>query len=238
VHDRATRPALAHELNQPLTAILSNAQAAQRFMTADHIDLFEVREILDDIVRDSYRAGEVIRHIRSSIRNSDPELAPLYLAGLIREVVFLARNEAIVRGVRVALDIDNSLPPVQGDRVQLQQVLLNLLFNAFDAIARVPVIDRVVTVTLRSADGNMVRMSVSDCGDGLATGKLEEIFQPFYTSKPQGLGLGLSIGRSIIDMHRGRLWAENNADRGATFIIALPTGESTEVKTVAIGTHD
>ncbi|MFL9997401.1 ATP-binding protein [Paraburkholderia sediminicola] len=223
-------PSLAHELNQPLTAILSNTQAAQRFMMADHVDLVEVREILADIVRDNYRASEVIRHIRSCVRKSDPEVAPLDLASLIREVALLVRNDAIVRGVRVVLDVDNSLPPVQGDSVQLQQVLLNLLLNAFDATEQVPAVDRVVTVTLKSAGSNVVCMSVRDCGRGLTSKELEEIFNPFYTSKPQGLGLGLSIGRSIIDMHRGRLWAENNVDRGATFFITLPTGDATERK--------
>jgi two-component system sensor kinase FixL len=221
---------LAHELNQPLTAILSNTHAAQRFMAGYHVDLVEVREILDDIVRDTYRAGEVIRRIRSGVRKSDPEVAPLYLPGLIRDVVLLVRNDAIVRGVRIALDVDNSLPPVQGDRVQLQQVLLNLLLNSFDAITQAPAIDRVVTVTLTTADTDMACISVRDCGHGLTTEKLDQIFKPFYTSKPHGLGLGLAISRSIIDMHHGRLWAENNIDRGATFFITLPTGDATERK--------
>jgi two-component system sensor kinase FixL len=153
-------PSLAHELNQPLTAILSNTQAAQRFMAAETIDLVEVREILGDIVRDNYRAGEVIRRIRSGVNKSDPEVAPLYLGSLIREVVLLVRNDATVRGVRVALDIDDSLPPVHGDWVQLQQVLLKLLLNAFDASAKVPAAERVVSATLKGAERNMLCMSV------------------------------------------------------------------------------
>ncbi|TAL96706.1 MAG: PAS domain S-box protein [Paraburkholderia sp.] len=218
---------LAHELNQPLTAILSNVQAAQRFMAADPIDLGEVREILNDIVQDDYRASEVIRRIRAVVRKGDLEVAPLHLACEIRDVVALMRSDAIVRGMRVALDIDGDLPPVRGDRVQLQQVILNLLLNAFDAMNNVPPPDRVVSVTLRPGNNGMVCIAVRDRGHGLTSDKLDTIFTPFFTSKPQGLGLGLSISRSIIDMHRGRLWAENNIDRGATFYVTLPAEDTT-----------
>ncbi|MFL9904517.1 ATP-binding protein [Paraburkholderia fungorum] len=219
---------LAHELNQPLTAILSNVQAAQRFMTADPIDLAELREILNDIVEDDYRASEVIRRIRAVVKKGDLDMVPLDLASVIRDVNALVHSDAIVRGTRVTLDLDATLPLVRGDRVQLQQVLLNLLLNAFDAMKDVPPVDRAVSVTLRPADNGMVSIAVRDRGHGLTADKLEKIFKPFFTSKPLGLGLGLSISRSIIDMHRGRLWAENNNDRGATFYVALPTGDATE----------
>lgn len=219
---------LAHELNQPLTAILSNVQAAQRFMAADPIDLGEVREILNDIVQDDYRASEVIRRIRAVVKKGDLEVAPLHLAGVIRDVVLLVHSDAIVRGTRVTLDIDGDLPTVRGDKVQLQQVILNLLLNAFDAMNNVPPLDRVVSVTLRPEDNGMVCIAVRDRGHGLTSDKLDKIFKPFFTSKPQGLGLGLSISRSIIDMHRGRLWAENNIDRGATFYVTLPAEDTTE----------
>jgi two-component system sensor kinase FixL len=218
---------LAHELNQPLTAILSNVQAAQRFMAADPIDLAEVREILNDIVQDDYRASEVIRRIRAVVKKGDLEVAPLDLAGVIREVVRLVHSDAILRGTRVSLDLDSNLPAVRGDKVQLQQVMLNLLLNAFDAMNDVPPFDRVVSVTLKPGDHGMLGVAVRDRGHGLTADKLDKIFKPFFTSKPQGLGLGLSISRSIIDMHRGRLWAENNLDRGATFHVTLPTGDET-----------
>lgn len=218
---------LAHELNQPLTAILSNVQAAQRFMAADPIDLAELRDILNDIVQDDYRASEVIRRIRAVVKKGDLEMVPLDLAGVIRDVVALVRSDAIVRGTRVTLDIDPTLPPVRGDRVQLQQVMLNLVLNAFDAMNEVPPVDRTVCVTLKPADSGMVLIAVRDRGHGLTADKLDKIFKPFFTSKPQGLGLGLSISRSIIDMHRGRLWAENNNDRGATFYVTLPLGDAT-----------
>ena len=218
---------LAHELNQPLTAILSNVQAAQRFMTADSIDLAELREILNDIVQDDYRASEVIRRIRAIVKKGDLEVAPLNLAGVVRDVVLLVHSDAIVRGTRLMLYIDETLPPVRGDRVQLQQVMLNLLLNAFDAMNDVPPVDRMVVVTVKPQGSDMVCIAVRDNGQGLTADKLDKIFKPFFTSKPQGLGLGLSISRSIIDMHRGRLWAENNTDRGATFYVTLPANAAT-----------
>ncbi|CAB3799245.1 Adaptive-response sensory-kinase SasA [Pararobbsia alpina] len=219
---------LAHELNQPLTAILSNVQAAQRFMAADPIDLPEVREILNDIVQDDYRASEVIRRIRAVVKKGDLEVAPLHLAEVIRDVIFLVHSDAILRETRVTLHVVGDLPPVRGDKVQLQQVVLNLLLNAFDAMSDVSPSDRTVCVTLKSEDDDMVSIAVRDCGHGLTADRLDKIFKPFFTSKPQGLGLGLSISRSIVDMHRGRLWAENNVDRGATFHVTLPAGHSTD----------
>ncbi|WP_345816986.1 ATP-binding protein (plasmid) [Paraburkholderia sp. PREW-6R] len=218
---------LAHELNQPLTAILSNVQAAQRFMANDPIDLGEVREILNDIVQDDFRASEVIRRIRAVVKKGDLDVAPLHLPGVVRDVILLVHSDAIVRGMSVTLDIDGDLPPVRGDRVQLQQVFLNLLLNAFDAMSNLPPLDRVVALTLRPENIGMVCIAVRDRGPGLTSDKLAKIFKPFYTSKPQGLGLGLSISRSIIDMHRGRLWAENNIDRGATFYVTLPADDTT-----------
>jgi two-component system sensor kinase FixL len=219
---------LTHELNQPLTAILSNVQAAQRFMTADPIDLAEVREILNDIVQDDRRASEVIRRIRAMVKKGSLDVVPLDLAGVVRDVVALVRSDAIVRGTRLTLNIDAALPLVRGDKVQLQQVVLNLLLNAFDAMADVSPVDRAVSVTLKRADNGMVLAAVRDCGHGLTADKLDKIFKPFFTSKPQGLGLGLSISRSIIDTHCGRLWAESNDDGGATFNVALPADDATE----------
>lgn len=217
---------LAHELNQPLTAILSNVQAAQRFMAADPIDLAEVREILNDIVQDDYRASEVIRRIRAVVKKGELEVAPLDLAGVIRDAVHLLRSDAIVRSTRVTLDLADDLPLVHADKVQLQQVMLNLLLNAFDAMNEIPPVDRAVLVTLRAAPHDSVCLAVSDKGHGLTSDKLDRIFKPFVTSKPHGLGLGLSISRTIIDMHHGRLWAENNRTRGATFYVTLPAGEA------------
>jgi two-component system sensor kinase FixL len=218
---------LAHELNQPLTAILSNVQAAQRFMAADPIDVAEVRDILNDIVKDDYRASEVLRRIRATVKKVDMESAPLDLATVIRDAVLLLHTDAIVRETRVALEIREDVPAVCADKVQLQQVALNLLLNAFDAMSQVAPRERVVGVKLTRQGDGMARIAVRDCGHGLTVGKLDTIFKPFYTSKPHGLGLGLSISRSIVELHGGRIWAENNLDRGATFYVTLPIGNDT-----------
>ncbi|SEI28625.1 PAS domain-containing sensor histidine kinase [Paraburkholderia hospita] len=219
---------LAHELNQPLTAIQINAQAAQRFMATDAVDLAEVREILNDIVRDNDRASEVIRRIRALVKKGEREIASLDPAAVIRDVVLLLHSDAILRGVRVSLDIDANLPRVRGDKVQLQQVMLNLLLNAFDAMESRPASDRVVAVFITLESPRIVRVAVRDRGPGLSSDQPAMIFKPFFTSKREGLGLGLSISRSIIEMHGGRLWAENNADQGATFYFTLPVGDATQ----------
>jgi two-component system sensor kinase FixL len=218
---------LAHELNQPLTAILSNVQAAQRFMATDPVDVAEVRDILNDIVQDDYRASEVLRRIRATVKKVDRESVPLDLATVIRDAVLLLHTDAIVRETRVALEICDDVPAVYADKVQLQQVALNLLLNAFDAMSQVLPKERVVWVELTRQGDDMARIAVRDCGHGLTIGKLDTIFKPFYTSKPHGLGLGLSISRSIVELHGGRIWAENNLERGATFYVTLPIGNDT-----------
>lgn len=219
---------LAHELNQPLTAILSNAQAAQHFLEGASINLPEVRETLKDIVADNCRAGEIIRKMRALVRKGDVDLQPLDVGGVVRDVVLLVHSDAILRRIRTTLDIEAALPAVRGDRVQLQQVVLNLLLNGFDAVQDGPAADRVVTVRVWSGPEGAVRICVCDRGHGLTVDQLDRIFKPFFTSKPHGLGLGLSISRTIVAAHGGRLWAENNADRGASFHVALPAGSAAE----------
>lgn len=219
---------LAHELNQPLTAILSNAQAAQRFMATQPIDLVEVREILQDLVEDNHRASEVIRKIRALVKKGELEAAPLNLARVIGDVVLLVHSDAIVRGIRVLLDVAPDLPPVLGDSVQVQQVVLNLLLNAFDATDSRSTHDAVVSVGATLDSAGMVRVTVRDHGPGLTADKLDKLFKPFFTSKREGLGLGLSISRSIVEMHGGRIWAENNSDQGASFHFTLPTGDAAQ----------
>jgi two-component system sensor kinase FixL len=187
-----------------------------------------VREILDDIVKDDYRASEIIRRIRTAVKKGGLDVAPLDLSGVIRDVIHLVHSDAIVRGTHVTLDLESGLPPVRGDKVQLQQVILNLLLNAFDAMKDVPPVDRTVSVTLRSEGDNKLCIAVRDRGHGLTADKLDKIFRPFVTSKPNGLGLGLSISRTIVDMHLGRLWAENNVEGGATFYVTLPRGDATD----------
>jgi len=219
---------LAHELNQPLTAILSNAQAAQRFMAAKPANLDEVREILKDIVQDDNRASQVIQKIRALVKKEDIAVAPLDLSNTINEVVQLLHSDAVLHNIGVTMESDPGLPRVRGDKVQLQQVMLNLLLNAFDAITHCPVNERTVAVQARMGGAGMVQVAVRDQGTGLSFDTLEKIFQPFYTSKRDGLGMGLSISRSIVEAHGGRLWAENNAGRGATFYFTVSAERSGE----------
>ena len=213
---------LAHELNQPLTAILSNAQAAQRFLNAKPADLKEVREILEDIVTDNSRAGEVIRRMRALVKKEELEFAPINIASVIGDVVQLVHSDGILRNIRVELECQDGLPSVRGDRVQLQQVVLNLLINAFDAMKEATARERNVKVRAKTNGAGTVEISVRDHGTGLTSDELAKIFQPFYTTKREGLGMGLPISRSIIEAHGGRLWAESNADLGATFYFTLP----------------
>jgi two-component system sensor kinase FixL len=212
---------LTHELNQPLTAILSNVQAAQRWMSTDPIDADEVREILKDIVEDDRRASDVIRHMRTLVRKGEIEVAPLDLCALVRDVAMLVQSDAVVRGVRLSLEIDETCW-VNGDKVQLQQVMLTLRLNAVDAMNDSPRAERAVCVRVAPGDAGTVRAAVSDRGTGLTADQLDKIFTPFFTSKRDGLGLGLSISRSIVEAHGGRLRAENNFEGGATFHFALP----------------
>jgi two-component system sensor kinase FixL len=213
---------LAHELNQPLTAILSNAQAAQRFLAVKPPDFEEVHDILKDIVQDNSRAGEVIRRMRALVKKEELEFAHLDLGNVVSDVVLLTHSDAILHNIRVLLQFDSNLPRVRGDRVQLQQVLLNLILNAFDAVKNSPVAERSVELQAEVNRMNMLKVAVCDCGTGLNGDQFDKVFQPFYTTKRDGLGMGLSISRSIVEAHGGRLWAENNGGPGATFYFTLP----------------
>ena len=213
---------LAHELNQPLTAILSNAQAASRFLAGPSGDVAEVREVLRDISEDTKRAGDVIRQLRRLVKKDGIQLETLDLNQMIHDAVRLLRSDTVIRKVRIALDFPGDLAPVRGDGVQLQQVMFNLLLNAFDAMKDVPEGERTVCVRARQPDSGAVRIEVSDRGTGIHPEKLARLFEPFQTTKQEGLGLGLSISRSIVEAHGGRLWATNNEDRGATFCFTLP----------------
>ena len=214
---------LAHELNQPLTAILSNAQAAQRILETAPVDLKEVGEILRDIVEDDKRAGEVIRRLRSLLKKGDPQMKALDLNEALGEVARLVSGDAVVRGVSIRLELTAGLPSVRGDRVQLQQVALNLVLNGMDAMRESGTRDRVLVLRTARAGVQTVRVEVRDSGTGISEGDMGKIFKTFYTTKPDGMGLGLAITRSIIDVHGGRLEARNNPDGGATFSFTLPT---------------
>ena len=212
---------LAHELNQPLTAILSNAQAAQRFMAQQPPDLDEVRESLANIVESDKRAGEVIRRLRAMLRKEPAEFRPIDLNEIVQDVLRIVRSDLLNKSVDVHLDLHPGLPGGEGDRVQLQQVLLNLIVNASDAM-RERLSGRELTVATRPATAGGMEISVSDLGRGIPEADLERIFSPFVTSKADGMGLGLAVCRTIIDSHGGRLWASNNRGAGATLRFWLP----------------
>jgi two-component system, LuxR family, sensor kinase FixL len=217
---------LAHELNQPLTAILSNAQAAQRFLAHDKVDLVELRAILADIVAEDKRAGEIIHRLRLLLKKGEVQYQPIDVNNLVLEVLKLMRSDLVNHGVTAQTDFAPDLPVVHGDRVQFQQVLLNLVMNACDAMNSVASGKRQLSVRTKSVAGPCVEVSVSDCGHGIPADMLEKIFEPFFTTKAHGMGLGLSVCRSIITAHDGKLWAENNPGRGATFYFTKPSTKS------------
>jgi signal transduction histidine kinase len=211
---------VAHELNQPLMAILSNAQAARMFINRDPVDLVEIGAILDDIVENDKRAGEIIWSMRKMLKKEEPVHEMLRVNDLVQDVLRLMRGDFANRGVTVAAGLATDVPAVWGDRMQLQQVLVNLIANACDAMSGLPKAERILGVRTERA-GDSVRVSVADRGAGIPPESMAGIFTPFFTTKKHGLGLGLSVCTSIITSHGGELRAANNADRGATFAFEL-----------------
>jgi PAS domain S-box-containing protein len=216
---------LAHEINQPLGAILRNAEAAELFIRDPSPDLDEIRSILADIRRDDERAGGVIDRMRGLLKRQKLDTRPLDVDDLVREVVGFIRPDAAARHVQLNVSVPRDLPPVRGDRVHLQQVLINLIMNGMDALNGASKRTRRVSVTASLDGAKAVEIAVSDTGEGIPDDKLKRIFDPFFTTKPNGMGVGLSISRTIIDAHGGRFWAENNNGSGATFRFTLPIAE-------------
>jgi signal transduction histidine kinase len=217
--------AIAHEVNQPLCAIVSNAQAAQRLLAADAPDVGEVREILQDIAADSKRASEVIGRVRSLLQKREPTKAPLDLNAAIRDVVALAQHQLTRKGLSLSLDLAAGLPPALGDRVQLQQVVLNLVLNAVEAASHSGAERHEVSVVSSPGGAGYVVVTVRDSGPGIPPEHVDRVFDAFFTTKPGGIGIGLAISRSIIEAHGGRLWADGGAGRGAAFHFTLPTAK-------------
>jgi len=213
---------LAHELNQPLTAILSNAQAAQRLLAGDAANLEEVREILNDIVTDDKRAGDIIHRLSGLIKKGDLEFVPLDLNEIVGEVTWLVRSDAILRNVSLSLEFADDLPKVRGDRVQLQQVVLNLVLNALEAMREAGAGDRTLVIRTARDGAAAVTVAVQDAGIGIDETVGDRMFQPLYTTKAGGLGMGLAIARTIVGAHGGALGAANNVHGGATFHFTLP----------------
>jgi len=219
--------ALAHEINQPLGAIQRNAEAASILLEAGSPDLDEIRAIVDDTLGDVQRAGAVIDRMRALLRRRDIDMQPLDVRELLGDVAALSRPDAAARQVSLALEIADDVPPVLGDRVHLQQVLLNLISNGMDSIDEAGRQVRRIAVTAVRDGARAVEIAVSDNGVGIPADRLEKVFGSFFTTKPTGMGMGLSISRTLVETHGGRLWAENLDDGGARLRFTLPV--ATEV---------
>jgi two-component system, LuxR family, sensor kinase FixL len=214
---------LAHELSQPLTGIMTNAQAARRFASFVPPSLADLKSALEDIVADSRRAADVIHRLRELLRKRERRQIRLDLNRVIGDVTRLLGSDAIIRNIKMRLDLDSSPALVSGDRVQLEQVMLNLLLNAMDAMAEVAEGERTVIIRSRQTPEQSVHVAVEDSGIGFRAGTKDRVFEPFYTTKPTGMGMGLCIAKTIIEEHGGAIWTANNTSRGATVHFILPT---------------
>jgi signal transduction histidine kinase len=214
--------AIAHEVNQPLAALVTNAAAGLRWLAAQPPDMEEARQALGRIVKDGNRAGEVIGRIRALVKKAPPQKDWLDINEVILEVVSLTSSEVHKNGISLQTQLSNDLSPIQGDRIQLQQVILNLIKNAVEAMSGVAEGPRELRVSSGKDESQGVLVAVRDSGPGLDPETLARLFDAFYTTKPEGMGMGLAISRSIIEAHSGRLWATRNEPRGAVFQFTLP----------------
>jgi signal transduction histidine kinase len=214
--------AIAHELNQPLTSILSNAQAAQRILQNTYPRQSGIDDILQDIVSENKRAGEIIVHMRELLKKGGVRFQTVDINKIVLRAIKLEHSYLISRNIVVATDFDKHLPLALADSVQVQQVILNLMINASDAMSKNPISARLIRISTRRDHDDFVRISVSDCGEGISAESAEAIFEPFFTTKAQGLGLGLAICRSIVSAHSGQLIVTDNVSGGATFHVTLP----------------
>jgi len=217
-----TTASIAHEINQPLGAIVNNANACLRWLTAGNVA--EARQSAELIRADARRAGEIINRIRSFAKKASPQKDWMDMNHAIRDVIALARSEVQRNRVALETELSDDLPLVFADRIQLQQVILNLIMNAVEAMSEITDGPRELLIRTDTNESRGIVVAVRDSGPGLKPEDLHRLFTPFYTTKPQGMGMGLAICRSIIEAHGGRLWATANLDRGATFQFTLPTG--------------
>jgi PAS domain S-box-containing protein len=215
---------LAHELNQPLTSILSNARAALRFIDSGKADIDELKEILIDIAHDDKRAGDIIRSVRSMVRPQESELALISVNDILREAVALFHSEAIIRNINVKTILIDPLPKAYVEATQIRQVVVNLMMNAAESMLN-ETENRKIIVSSAQTEGNRVRVAVRDFGSGIEDGDIDKLFEPFFTTKRSGLGMGLSLSRSIVEAHGGHIRAVNNPDKGTTFYFDLPVAE-------------
>ncbi len=216
---------IAHEVNQPLAAVVTNAQAVSRWLAATPPNLDESREAVHRIARDGNRASEVIRRIRALVKKGEPARTPVNLNELVQETIVLTKPELILNKVTLQTELAPELPRVPADRVQLQQVLLNLVVNAVDSMSAAADRPRFLRIRTDHPEPQAVQVAVQDTGLGIKPDEAERLFEPFYTTKPHGLGMGLAISRSIVEAHGGRLWATPDDGRGVTFQFTLPVQE-------------
>jgi signal transduction histidine kinase len=211
---------IAHEVNQPIAAVVTNAQAALRWLNMQPPDPEEVRQALDRIVRNGRRAGDVISRIRALVAKAAPRNDQLDINEVMLDVIALTRSELRGSGTSLRTRLADGLPLILGDRIQLQQVMLNLIFNAVEAMSEAHGGPRELLIRTEQ-DGPGVLVAVQDCGPGLKPESVDRLFDAFYTTKPGGMGMGLSICRSIIEAHGGRMWVTANVPQGATFLFSL-----------------
>lgn len=214
--------AIAHEINQPLCATVSNAQAGQRMLSAGQPDLVELRATLEDIAADSRRASAVVARLRGMLQKTNPQPEPLQINEAVEEMVALISTQLNHSGVTVSLNLRRDLPRVLGDRVQVQQVVLNLALNAIDAMSHPQLDLRNITIQSDLHGDDKVIVSVHDSGPGIDQEHLAAVFDAFFTTKPTGIGVGLAISRSIVELHGGRIWAQSEPGQGATFQFTMP----------------
>ncbi len=222
----ALSSSLAHEIQQPLTGILSSAQAGEMLLEQHPLDMDEMRDIVRDIAADAKRAGEVIRRLRTYLRVHETDSVLLHINGLIEEVLRITNSEMTLSGVVVTTELGADLPQVLGDRIQLQQVLINLILNAAQAIGSSAGAARTITIRTSRSPAGQITVAVEDSGPGIEEGSFEQIFEPFYTTKSQGMGMGLAINRSILLAHGGRIRGENRSGGGARISFTLPAADA------------
>jgi PAS domain S-box-containing protein len=228
---------IAHEVNQPIAAVVTNAQAALRWLGADPPNLEEVRQALDEIVKCGNQAADVIGQIRALIKKSPPRKGRFDLNEAIRDVIALTHREVLQHGVSLRTELATGLPPATGDRVQLQQVVLNLIMNAIEAMASVDAAARQLLISTEADPSGGISVAVADSGPGLDPQNVGRVFDAFYTTKPEGMGMGLAICLSIIEAHGGRLWVTANEPQGAVFHFTLPAEQDETVAAEPAGRH-
>jgi C4-dicarboxylate-specific signal transduction histidine kinase len=213
---------IAHEISQPITAVVTNGHACLQWLSGSPPNLEKARQSTESIIQDGTRAGVVVARIRALFKKEEPVKNRVDINEVIQELVGFLRHEATSRRISLRTDLTSSLPAVMADRVQLQQVLLNLVMNAMDALSEGSISTKEVVIRSRKQGVSEILIAVEDCGAGINLETADKIFEPFFTTKPHGIGMGLSISRSIVESHQGRLWTSPNPTGGAAFQFTLP----------------